>query len=322
MSGAARDEGGLRARTSAWVTDAGFAAGWRAVRMLPEPVARGAFDRAGRWAAAREGKGVRQLRANLRVATGGRLDEAELAVLTTRALRSYARYWQEAFRLPTISGGRIVADTEVVRGEILEKVRAEGRGAVVALPHSGNWDAAGVWFIDWLNGPFMTVAERLKPESLYRRFVDYRESLGMRVVPLTGGPRPSTEVLREWLGAGGSTCLLVDRNLGTGGVPVSFFGRPATMPGGAALLAAQTGAALIPVVCQFTGRGWRVCFHPEVPVDGPGRLADRVGSAMQTVADAFTTSIGQQPEDWHMLGRVWPDVPPDPPAGDPVGTRG
>jgi KDO2-lipid IV(A) lauroyltransferase len=162
----------------------------------------------------------------------------------------------------------------------------------------------------------MTVAERLKPESLYRRFLEYRESLGFRVVPLTGGPRPSTEVLRGWLADGRFACLLVDRNLGTGGVPVTFFGRPATLPGGAALLAAQTGAALVPVVCQFTGRGWRLIFHPEVPVDGPGRLADRVGTAMQSVADAFTSSIGQQPEDWHMLGRIWADVPPDPPAAE------
>jgi KDO2-lipid IV(A) lauroyltransferase len=280
--------------------------------MLPEPAARALFDRGGRWAAARNGTGVRQLRANLRVATAGRLDDEELAALTARALQSYARYWQEAFRLPSYSSARIVAGTEVSGGEILEKLRAEGRGGVMALPHSGNWDAAGVWFIDWLGGPFMTVAERLKPESLYRRFVDYRESLGMRVVPLTGGPRPSSEVLREWLAAGRSACLLVDRNLGAGGVPVSFFGRPTSMPGGAALLAARTGAALIPVVPQFTERGWRNCFHPEVPVDGPGRLADRVRAAMQSVADAFAASIAQRPEDWHMLGRIWPDVPPDP----------
>jgi lauroyl/myristoyl acyltransferase len=307
----------LRARLSAGASDAGFAAGWRAVRMLPEPAARGAFDRAGRWAAGRDGKGTRQLRANLRVVTGGALSEAELAELTARGLRSYARYWQEAFRLPTLSTERIVAGTEVVGMEHLQKARDGGsaskpRGMVMALPHSGNWDAAGVWFIDYLGGPFMTVAERLKPESLYRRFLDYRESLGFRVVPLTGGPRPSTEVLREWLGESGVTCLLVDRNLGSGGVPVDFFGRTATMPGGAALLASQTGSALVPTVCQFTERGWRLVFSPEIPVDGPGRLKDRVAGAMQSVADAFAESIGRQPEDWHMLGRIWGDVPPDP----------
>jgi lauroyl/myristoyl acyltransferase len=305
---------GVRARVSAGLTDAGFAAGWRAVRMLPEPAARGLFSRGGRWAAGRDGKGTRQLRANLRVVTGGRLTEGELGALTRRGLESYARYWQEAFRLPSYSSARIVAGTEVIGGEHLDKARAGGRGLVMVLPHSGNWDAAGVWFIDYLDGPFMTVAERLKPESLYRRFLDYRESLGFRVVPLTGGPRPSTDVLREWLADGGVTCLLVDRNLGSGGVPVSFFGRPATWPGGAALLAAQTGAALVPTVCQFTERGWRLVFSPEVPVDGPGRLKDRVTGAMQAVADAFAESIARQPEDWHMLGRIWADVQPDGPG--------
>ncbi len=247
--------------------------------------------------------------------------EAELADLTARGLRSYARYWQEAFRLPTLSSERLVAGTEVVGLEHLQKGRDSGRGLVMVLPHSGNWDAAGVWFIDWLAGPFMTVAERLKPESLYRRFLDDRESLGFRVVPLTGGARPSTEVLRDWLGESGVTCLLVDRNLGTGGVPVDFFGRTATMPGGGAVLAAQTGAALIPTVCQFTARGWRLIFTPEIPVDGPGRLKDRVSEAMQSVADAFADGIAQQPEDWHMLGRIWPDVPADAPGRPPTGPR-
>jgi phosphatidylinositol dimannoside acyltransferase len=139
----------------------------------------------------------------------------------------------------------------------------------------------------------------------------------MRVVPLTGGERPSATVLREWLDDGGSACLLVDRDFGRAGVPVTFFDRPTTMPSGPAVLAAQTGAAIIPAVCQFTGAGWRIVFHPEVPVAGPGRLRDRVATAMQGVADAFTASIGDQPEDWHMLGRIWADVGPDaPPPGE------
>ncbi|RBY89013.1 phosphatidylinositol mannoside acyltransferase [Blastococcus sp. TBT05-19] len=302
-----------RERLLGRAADAGYAAGWRAVRMLPEPAARGLFDRAGDWAAGREGAGVRRLRANLRVVTGGALTEAELDDLTAAAMRSYARYWQEAFRLPTLGVDRILAGTTVPGIEHLEEARAAGRGVVLALPHSGNWDAAGVWFIDWLGGPFMTVAERLKPESLYRRFLDYRETLGMRVVPLTGGPRPSSDVLRDWLADGGSACLLVDRNLGAGGVPVTFFGRPARMPGGAAQLAVETGASLHPVVCRFTERGWQLKVHPEVPVTGGADPRDAVPTAMQAVADAFTESIAERPEDWHMLGRIWADVPADEP---------
>ncbi|MGY1731224.1 phosphatidylinositol mannoside acyltransferase [Geodermatophilus sp. SYSU D01045] len=307
---------GLRARAAARATDLGYAAGWQAVQWLPEPVARGASDAVARFAAGREGRGTRQLRANLRVATGGKLADDELAALTARALRSYARYWQEAFRLPRLGTARVLRDTVVPGIEHLARARAQGRPVILALPHSGNWDAAGVWFLDWLGEPFMTVAERLRPESLYERFLAYRETLGMRVVPLTGGERPSSAVLREWLEAGRSVCLLVDRDLGSGGVPVEFFGRPATMPGGPALLAAQTGASLHPVTCRFSERGWVLQVGEEVPLDGGTRLRDRVATAMQGVADAFTADIARQPEDWHVLGRIWADVPPDPPAGE------
>ncbi len=307
---------GLRTRAAGRLTDLGYAAGWQAVQRLPEPVARGAFDAAGRWAAGRDGRAVRQLRANLRVATGGKLDDGELSDLTTRALRSYARYWQEAFRLPRLDTARVLRDTVMHGQEHLERARAQGRPVVVALPHSGNWDAAGVWFVDWLGGPFMTVVERLRPESLYERFLAYRETLGFRVVPLTGGTRPSSDVLREWLDGGRSVCLLVDRDLGPGGVPVEFFGRPTTMPGGPALLAARTGAALHPVVSRFSERGWVHDVRPEVPLDGAVRLRDRVATAMQGVADAFTEGIAERPEDWHVPGRIWDDVPPDPPAAE------
>ncbi|WP_222193630.1 phosphatidylinositol mannoside acyltransferase [Modestobacter italicus] len=304
------------------VTDAGYAAGWRAVRLLPEPVARALFAGGGAFAAHRGGRGVRQLRANLDVVTGGRTTDAELDALTRRAMQSYARYWQEAFRLPVLDTDRVVANSTMVGREHLEAARARGRGVVIALPHSGNWDAAGVWLVRWLNGPFVTVAERLRPESLFRRFVAYREGLGMRVLPLTGGERPSTTVLKEWLTAGGTTCLLVDRDLSGAGVPVRFFGRMSTMPGGPALLAAQTGATLLPAVCQFDGAGWRFVVHPPVPVDGPGRLRDRVTAAMQQVADAFATTIAERPEDWHVLGRIWPEVGPEgrpAPAPRPAG---
>jgi phosphatidylinositol dimannoside acyltransferase len=314
-AGPPAEDDGWRARTTGRLADVGFAAGWGAVKMLPEGLVRRGFAAAGTRSARRDGPKVRQLRANLRVVTGGKLSEAELDDLTLRAMRSYTRYWEEAFRLPTIGVDRIVRDSVADGEEHLARVRAEGRGHVLALPHSGNWDVAGAWFVQWLGGPFMTVAERLKPESLFRRFLEFRESIGMRVVPLTGGERPSSTVLREWLAGGGSVCLLCDRDFGGTGVPVTFFDRPATMPAGPALLAAQTGAALLPTVCQFTEHGWRWLIHPEVPLAEGGRLRDRVTAAMQGVADAFTGTIAERPEDWHMLGRIWSDVPRDAPRG-------
>src|SRR3712207_8510073 len=105
-------------------------------------------------------------------------------------MRSYARYWQEAFRLPRLSRERIVADTVSTGVEHMERARADGRGVVFALPHSGNWDAAGVWLVDFLGGPFMTVVERLRPESLYRRVLAFPGRPGRRAAPPSRGARP------------------------------------------------------------------------------------------------------------------------------------
>jgi KDO2-lipid IV(A) lauroyltransferase len=177
----------------------------------------------------------------------------------------------------------------------------------MVLPHSGNWDAAGAWC--GLTGvPFTTVAERLKPESLYERFVAFRESLGMEVLPLTGGERPPYEVLAERLEAGGTICLLADRDLTPRGVDVTFFGATARMPAGPARLALATGANLMPTTLSFVGDSeWEIRFHDYVP---PTDLA----TMAQAVASAFEGAIAQHPADWHMLQKLWLDDLDD---GDP-----
>jgi KDO2-lipid IV(A) lauroyltransferase len=295
---AASTVGDLRDRA----TDLGFAAAWAAVRALPQPVVSAVSDVAADRAARRGGKGASRLRANLRRvvphASGAELDD-----LTRRGLRSYARYWHEAFRLPAIGPDRIRAGTRMHGGDLLDKAVADGRGVVLTLPHCGNWDAAAVWLVDH-GVPFTTVAERLKPESLFRRFVAYREGLGMEVVPLTGGERPPSDVLSERLRAGGVVCLLGDRDLTRRGMDVTFFGETARMPAGPAMLAATTGAALVPVGLWFTPAGWGVRVHPPAQLPGE-RLRDRVAAGTQALADVFAADIAARPQDWHMLQRLW-----------------
>jgi KDO2-lipid IV(A) lauroyltransferase len=285
-----------------WVVDAGFAAGWAAVKALPEPLVAAGFRAGADRAARRGGPGAARLRANLRRVVPA-ATEAELAALTHRGLRSYARYWQEAFRLPVIGPDRIRAGTDFRGADVLDKAIADGRGVICALPHMGNWDAAGVWLVDH-GARFTTVAERLEPESLYRRFLEYREGLGMEVVPLTGGDRPPSDVLADRLRAGGVVCLLGDRDLTKRGIDVTFFGETARMPAGPALLAATTGAALLPVGLWFRPTGWAVRVHPPVALAGE-RLRATVTAATQALADTYAAEIAEHPEDWHMLQRLW-----------------
>ena len=276
-------------------TDAAYAGGWALVRALPEPVAQRLFRAGADLAHRRGGKAVDRLRSNLvRVAPDRDPDE-----LTRAALRSYARYWCEVFRLPVTSRERVVSGMRTVNEELFRESVADPRGVVLALPHCGNWDHAGAW-CGATGVPFTTVAERLKPESLYDRFVEFRESLGMEVLPLTGGDRPPFDVLVERLEAGGALCLLADRDLSARGIDVDFFGATARMPAGPATLALRTGARLVPVTLSFLPEGWQVVFHPEV-------AHSDVATMTQAVADAFALGIAEHPEDWHMLQRLWLD---------------
>jgi KDO2-lipid IV(A) lauroyltransferase len=286
--------------------DLGYAAGWGIVRSAPHGLSARAFRAVADLATARERSGVRQLRANLRRVVGPSLPAAELDELVREGMRSYARYWLETFRLPRMDPHdvAVIADAQTANAHLLDAVVEGGRGFFLGLPLLGNWDVAGLWLIDRYRRPFTTVAERLEPASLFDRFVAYRQRLGFEVLPLTGGPRPAAEVLAERLRAGGGVCLLADRALSRTGIEVEFFGEPARLPPGPAMLAATTGAALVPVSMWFTPNGWGQRVNPPIEV-GAGRLRDRARSATQAMADAFAVDIAAHPADWHMLQRLW-----------------
>ncbi|EWC61282.1 Lauroyl/myristoyl acyltransferase [Actinokineospora spheciospongiae] len=278
-----------------------YGLGWRLVRLLPEAAAKTLFRAGADWAARRGGPGARRLRANLaRVVP--QAGPEELDALVREGLRSYARYWMETFRLPTMDVAAIHANVaaNITGAEYITAGLAEGNGVVIALTHSGNWDAAGTWLVRE-HGSFTTVVERLKPESLFEKFVAYRESLGFEILPAEGGARMASVVMAERLRENRVVCLVGDRDLSPRGIPVTFFGQPAQLPAGPAYLAARTGAVLLPAGVWFTDDGWAVRIHPPVPVGG----VKGIPAATQALADVFAADIGSHPADWHMLQPVW-----------------
>lgn len=280
------------------VADLGYSAGWHLVRALPESVA-ATVANTGAELAARRGSGTAQLRRNLARVVG--VPAAAVPEDLVRAsMRSYARYWRETFRLPAMDHTELAGsvDADVEGQQHLDTALAAGRGVILALPHSGNFDVAGVWLVQH-SGTFTTVAERLKPESLFARFTAYREGLGFEILPLTGGVESPIRGIVRRLRSGGVVCLLGDRDLSMAGIPVTFFGGQTKMPAGPARLARSTGAALLPVHCWFTPGGWRMRIHP--PIDP----ALDVAAATQAMADRFAQGIAEHPADWHMLQPLW-----------------
>ncbi|MEV0989254.1 phosphatidylinositol mannoside acyltransferase [Streptomyces sp. NPDC049949] len=287
------------------LVDGLYGLGWAGVKRLPEPAAVALGRRIADFAWKRRGKSVLRLESNLARVVPDAGPE-RLRELSRAGMRSYMRYWMESFRLPTMDPERFGTDVEFEDEHLLREALDSGRGVVVALPHLANWDLAGAWAIGHMKAPFTTVAERLKPETLYDRFVAYRESLGMEVLPHSGGTAFGT--LARRLRSGGLVCLVADRDLSASGVEVDFFGAAARMPAGPALLAQQTGAVLLPATLHYGdtpkmyGR-----IHPEVEVPKTGTRTEKTTAMTQAVADAFALGIAEHPEDWHMLQRLWLD---------------
>ncbi|MEV5439712.1 phosphatidylinositol mannoside acyltransferase [Streptomyces sp. NPDC052682] len=285
------------------LVDGLYRLGWSTVKKLPEPVA----VRLGRTLAdlawKQRGKGVQRLESNYARVVPDASPE-RLAELSRAGMRSYLRYWMESFRLPAWSPQRIKAAFEAKDLHHLTEGMAAGKGVILALPHLANWDLAGAWVTTQLGIPFTTVAERLKPETLYDRFVAYREGLGMEVLPHNGGA--AFGILARRLRSGGLICLVADRDLSASGVEVEFFGETARMPAGPALLAQQTGAVLLPVTLWYDATPvMRGRVHPPVEVPESGTRAEKTSVMTQALADAFASGIAEHPEDWHMLQRLW-----------------
>jgi lauroyl/myristoyl acyltransferase len=280
------------------LSDLAYATGWGAVRGLPEPLAKALFRGSADLAARRNGPGTQQMRRNYaRVVP--KAGPAELDDLVRAGLRSYARYWKETFRLPAMDHKAIYrkVDERFIGKPLMEAAMERGKGLILALPHTGNFDVSGIWLVGH-SGPFTTVNERLKPDSLYQRFVDYRESLGFEILPSEGG---AYRLLMERLRANKVVCLVADRDLSKRGIPVTFFGEETRMPAGPARLAAATGAQLLIVANTFTDDGWGVRVHTPLLVHG----REDVVPTTQRMADAFAADIANDPADWHMMQKLW-----------------
>jgi KDO2-lipid IV(A) lauroyltransferase len=255
----------------AWV----YIIAWKLLRMLPEKTAYSLFDRGAKWLVKRDGKSVRRLRKNLaRVSTD--LSDVQLNSLLEEAMSSYMRYWCDTFRFPNWNNDRINETVTVTREELLLDGIKSGRGVIVALPHAGNWDHAGAYFCA-MGFPLVTVAERLKPEALFNKFLEYRQNMGMEVLS-TDSKAMGTLMQRARDGA--LIALVGDRDLSRSGVDVNFFGHPARMPAGAALLAVRTGIPLITAFVTYTKSGIHIEFN-SVSIPSEGAETERVSKVVQ-----------------------------------------
>ena len=286
-----------------WLTYFLYSALWRFIRFLPESIAYALFRGIARLAYVRNGKRVKRLRTNYSVIAPHTTTE-ELEAMVRAGLNSAMRYWCDTFRISDWSRERILGTTVTHNEEFLFDPVKQKRGVIVAVPHAGNWDHAGAYFCA-KGARVNTVAEHLKPERLFRKFLAHRERMGMRVLDLDAGV---LNQLREILIEQGELVALVsDRDLSRSGIDVRFFGETARMPAGPALLAYETGADLVTTFVAYRDHGIEVFFMPPISIDTSADKVREVARVTQVIATRFEDAIRRDMTSWHMQQRIFID---------------
>lgn len=273
--------------------------GWKIIGVLPEKMAYRLFSKLAASMYRRNGKSVRRLRTNYSIVKS-ELSSEELEKLVIAGLESYMRYWCDTFRIHRWSSSRIASTVTTSRDDLLRSPMHEGRGVVIALPHSGNWDHAGAYFCNE-GFPLVTVAEVLKPEKLFKKFLTYREEMGFEVLGLDS--RAFLTLVKR-ARERRLIALVADRDLSASGIEVDFFGRTAKMPAGPAVLAIKEGLPLVAAHVSYTVSGIHIDFQ-SIEVSSLENESERVAETVQNLATAFEKGISGRPEDWHMLQQIW-----------------
>jgi KDO2-lipid IV(A) lauroyltransferase len=279
-----------------------YASAWSIVKALPDGIAyRGAQSIADR-ATKKGGRGIERLRANY-ARVHPEWSQIELDGAVHEGMRSYLRYWCDTFRMPRWSNQEIVGRVEVVNEHLLRDALSAGKGCIVSLPHSGNWDHAGAYFCK-TGAPVVTVAEHLEPEKLFRKFLAYRESLGMEVFDANARV---LALLAQRLRQNRLIALVADRDLSDSGLLVDFCGGSAKMPAGPALLSIQTGAPLLTAFVTYRPNGIHILFEEAITIPSEGTNMEKAAAMIQVTAHRLEKNLKSQVIDWHMLQKIWID---------------
>ena len=243
---------------------------------------------------------------NLARVTGRPPDSPIVQAATLETFRSYARYWHETFLIRRLPREEFLRRYEMKGREHLEAAQDVGHGGIVALPHLGNWDAAGRYVAEQGWG-ITAVAEELKPARMYTLFERHRKDLGMGIVPLSESRKVAQDLL-QLLAGNEFIALVCDRDLKGTGVDVEMFGRRRKMPAGPALLSLASGSPLLPCACYRTEDGWGAVIHPPLEIERTGVMREDVTRMTQALAEQFERDIAATPIEWHMFQPAWDDA--------------
>jgi KDO2-lipid IV(A) lauroyltransferase len=243
---------------------------------------------------------------NIRMALGDGLTEKEVAGIAKKVFENLAMTFLEFMRQPWLKPSDLDGYVECVGMENLEKALSRGKGAIICTAHFGNWELLGAFL--GLRGFPLDIVVREADHPVLEGFIQWvRMRSGNRIVSKQRAMRR----LMKSLSQNGIAGILLDQNVTrVEGVFVDFFGKKACTNKGPALLAASSGAAVLPTFILRTGKSHTVFIDKEIELMDSGDKARDAAENTARFTKVIEEMIRKHPEQWFWVHRRWKTRPP------------
>jgi KDO2-lipid IV(A) lauroyltransferase len=243
---------------------------------------------------------------NLRQVFGDRLSEAELRHLARCFYSHLARIFLENMAMTWSSMERVSDKVDLIGVDHVLKAADGGRGILILTGHFGNWElgavAAMLQFKQYRNR-FHVIRKPLVPILEQVVFSAFRRA-GLEIIPRDDAMTRVLDVLER----NDLVIFIMDQHavVGARAAAVDFFGKKAGTSRSLAVVAARSGAPVIPAICYRKPDGRHVVRFDEplkwIYSGDPGEEIYLNTRAYNRVLEGF---VLEHPEQWFWLHRRW-----------------
>ena len=245
---------------------------------------------------------------NLQIAFGNEMSTDERAKICRKSFQQIGKTAIEFLRFPQLTFDNVWEEVTVDGKEHLIQALNRGKGAIVFLPHFGNWELLAMVYGALIPDQAKAIAFPLKNRYLNALVSQYRERLSLKLITRRQAVRETLRALKENYAVG----FFADQNAGREGVFVDFFGKQASAVRGPATLALKTGAPLLlSMAIRQPGDRHHVFITPEINLEISGDLEQDVQTNTARILKILETYIRQYPDQWLWTHNRW-KTQPDP----------
>jgi KDO2-lipid IV(A) lauroyltransferase len=240
---------------------------------------------------------------HLTIAFGNEKTKEEINRLSFEMFKMLGKNVGDVIRAAPIDTLEELEKIVVMKGmENFDEANAKGRGVVFVACHLGAFELQ-ITSMALRNLNFMVIGTPLKDKRLNDLMWKHRNRNGNNAVERDKATFPMLKTLK----VGGSVALLIDQDTNkVKNTFVNFFGRPASTPIGAALMAIKTGAIVMPAFSHLGDDGMQhIEIMPEIPVRITGSEEEDIQYNTQIFTNCIEERIRQYPAQWLWMHERW-----------------